>query len=216
MNPLIILVAVAGMGIEAGWEPLPTGGHEYTVQIEPQLLDLLKRGNDEISSEVPPQINVRRYRITVGTGKLARVDGPPANVAAPSHVDQPPQTPSFPEPPETTPAAPPEAARPPFPSQGGPTPAAEPSTPAADPAANPFGTPPASGNSAAEPPGAAAQEPPETPHGVHRGGGHHPPADSSSATGPARPRPRPAPCRPELQPKHWAKTSASMNRRANP
>jgi hypothetical protein len=65
---------VAVLGIEAGWEPLPDGGHEYTIQIEPQLLDLL-RDHQELFSEVPPQIHVRRYRITVGTQKLARIDG---------------------------------------------------------------------------------------------------------------------------------------------
>jgi hypothetical protein len=74
MNPVFILSAVAALGIEAGWEPLPDGGHEYTIQIEPQLLDLL-RDHQELFSEVPPQVHVRRYRITVGTQKLAQIDG---------------------------------------------------------------------------------------------------------------------------------------------
>ena len=74
MNPVFILTAVAALGIEAGWEPLPEGGHEYTIQIEPQLLDLL-RDHQDLFSEVPPQVHVRRYRITVGTQKLAQIDG---------------------------------------------------------------------------------------------------------------------------------------------
>ena len=77
MSSLLILVAAATLGIEVGWEPLPEGGHEYTIQIEPQLLDVLKEGKDEIFSEVPPELDVRRYRLLVGTGKLARVSGRP-------------------------------------------------------------------------------------------------------------------------------------------
>ncbi len=86
MSPLLVLIATAALGIEVGWEPLADGGHEYMIQLEPELVDLLKRGTDEITSEVPPQINVRRYRIFVGSGKLARIDGqrqPAAEPAAP-------------------------------------------------------------------------------------------------------------------------------------
>lgn len=78
MSPLLILVTTAALGVEVGWEPLAGGGHEYTIQIEPQLLGLLERGTEEILSEVPPELNVRRYRIKVGTGPL------PRNVAAPA------------------------------------------------------------------------------------------------------------------------------------
>lgn len=74
MNPIFILSAVAVLGIEVGWEPLPEGGHEYTIQIEPQLLEVLRQGK-EIISEVPPQLNVRRYRVTLGTQRLAQIDG---------------------------------------------------------------------------------------------------------------------------------------------
>lgn len=74
MSPLLLLVAAATLGVEVGWEPLPDGGHEYTIGIEPQLLDMLRDGTD-IISEVPPHIHVRRYRITVGSGKLNRIDG---------------------------------------------------------------------------------------------------------------------------------------------
>ncbi len=76
MNSLLILVTTAALGIEVGWEPLPGGGHEYTIQLEPQLLGILEQGNEEIFSEVPPNIDVRRYRIVVGTGKLPRDAGP--------------------------------------------------------------------------------------------------------------------------------------------
>jgi hypothetical protein len=98
MSPLLVLIATAtaAVGIEVGWEPLPDGGHEYSIQLEPDLCDLLRRGTDEITSEVPPNINVRRYRMFVGTGKLPKIDGPA----------QPPGAPEFPpEPPAHKPAA---------------------------------------------------------------------------------------------------------------
>jgi len=77
MSPIFVLIATAALGIEVGWEPLADGGHEYTIQIEPQLIDLLKEGNDEIAGAVPADIEVRRYRIWVGTDTLPRVAGPP-------------------------------------------------------------------------------------------------------------------------------------------
>jgi len=82
MNSLSVLVLAAALGVEAGWQPLPEGGHEYTIQLEPQLLGLLAKGGEEIVSEVPPGLDVRRYRITVGTGKLARDNGPQADPLA--------------------------------------------------------------------------------------------------------------------------------------
>ena len=78
MSPLCMLVAVAALGIEVGWKPLAEGGHEYTIEIEPGLLDVLKQGTHEITSEVPPGLDVRSYRIMCGTGKVPRIDGPPA------------------------------------------------------------------------------------------------------------------------------------------
>jgi hypothetical protein len=69
-----LIIAAAALGVEAGWQPLPEGGHEYTLQLEPRLLEVLK--SQDIISEVPPNVEIRRYRITIGTGKLARVDGP--------------------------------------------------------------------------------------------------------------------------------------------
>jgi hypothetical protein len=76
MTSLWVMVAASALGIEVGWQPLDEGGHEYTIQIEPQLIDRLRQGEGDIVSDVPSQLDVRRYRITVGTGKLSRVDGP--------------------------------------------------------------------------------------------------------------------------------------------
>lgn len=84
MNSLMIFLAAAALGIEVGWEPLDGGGHEYTIQFEPQMIEILKRGNDEIFSEVPPEVNVRRFRFLIGEGKLARVTDRPGKTQPPA------------------------------------------------------------------------------------------------------------------------------------
>jgi hypothetical protein len=91
MNSLFILITSAALGIEVGWVPLDDGGHEYTIQIEPQLLEVLQRGEDEIFSDVPPELNVRRYRLMVGTGKLARVFARPGQTNQPAVATRPPR-----------------------------------------------------------------------------------------------------------------------------
>lgn len=122
MNPLLILVATAALGVEVGWEPLPGGGYEYTIQIEPELLKVLEQGHDEIFSEVPAGIDVRRYRVMVGVGKLRRENGPLATAGSvPADV-----------PPAAAPAAR-QAAPPSEPFSAAPLAAA---------ASDPFGTPP--------------------------------------------------------------------------
>jgi hypothetical protein len=69
----MVFIAVSALGVEAGWQPLPGGGHAYTIQIEPSLLGQLQQGNDLVS-EVPAHIHVRQLRVTLGTGALARID----------------------------------------------------------------------------------------------------------------------------------------------
>ena len=66
-----ICAAVLVLGIDVGWQPLPDGGVEYIIQIEPEMLDTLRRGED-LGSDIPSNLDVRSYRITVGTGKLPR------------------------------------------------------------------------------------------------------------------------------------------------
>ncbi|MEX0977814.1 MAG: hypothetical protein WDZ48_03125 [Pirellulales bacterium] len=140
MCPLVVLVTSAALGIEVGWEPLAGGGHQYTIQIEPQLLDVLKRGKEEIFSEVPPEIDVRRYRITVGTGTLARDAGDP-----PAKPDRDPQPP--PEKADPFDVAPVESAPPPVESASPPPQSAEPGpTPAETPPSFPTGRDPSDDN----------------------------------------------------------------------
>ena len=72
MSGNIACIAAVLLGIDAGWQPLPEGGMEYIIQIEPQLLDTLRSG-EPIQSDVPSYVkDVRAYRIVVGTGKLPR------------------------------------------------------------------------------------------------------------------------------------------------
>ncbi len=124
MNALIVLVATAALGIEVGWEPLPGGGHEYTLQLEPQLLKVLEAGQEEIFSEVPAGVDVRRYRIVVGVGKLRRDYGPLA-----AEIEQPLASARVTAPPQAVNSAPPAS---PFNQPIGESPDRE-TVPAADP-----------------------------------------------------------------------------------
>ena len=75
MNALILMIATTAVSVEAGWLPLSDGGVEYIIQIEPNALDTLLRQSD-VESEIPPNLDVRRVRITVGTSKLPRQSAP--------------------------------------------------------------------------------------------------------------------------------------------
>lgn len=140
MSPILMLAATAALGIEVGWEPMAGGGHEYTLQIEPQLLRVLEAGGEEIVSEVPPEIDIRRYRVTVGTGRLPRNAGAPAPMEQPPGQPQAgvadPYGPSDEEPadPYGPPVEPDPAAggAPSFPDHGGPAEAEQPEEPPED------------------------------------------------------------------------------------
>src|SRR4051812_17605743 len=74
MSPLPLVILLSTVGVDAGWQPLKDGGYEYTVQIEPQQLRMLKPG-EYLASEIPPKYrDVRRILVTVGTEKLARTE----------------------------------------------------------------------------------------------------------------------------------------------
>lgn len=82
MNAIALLLATSAVGVDVGWQPAEGGGLEYIIQIEPQLLEVLKNGKD-LTSEVPPGLNVRRYRITVGSAALPQQgERPPAAAIA--------------------------------------------------------------------------------------------------------------------------------------
>lgn len=97
----IACIAAVLLGVDAGWQPLPEGGVEYIIQIEPELLETLKSG-EPIQSDVPSYVkDVRAYRITVGTGKVPR-ELPPKEAPSPdqaaARADRPPSDPFLPPP----------------------------------------------------------------------------------------------------------------------
>ena len=72
----VLLVAAVAVGIDVGWQPLPGGGVEYIIQIEPQMLESFEPGL-LAASDVPPHLGqIRSYRIIVGTDDLPREDPP--------------------------------------------------------------------------------------------------------------------------------------------
>jgi len=76
MCKAVLVAAAVALGIDAGWQPLPEGGLEYIIQIEPPMLESLKAG-EVIGSDIPPMLkDIRSYRIIVGTGDLPRELGP--------------------------------------------------------------------------------------------------------------------------------------------
>ena len=76
MDAASILLALAAAGVNFGLQPAeePTDGYEYVVQIEPELLDVLQRGESvPIESNVPPEIApIRKVSIVVGRADLPR------------------------------------------------------------------------------------------------------------------------------------------------
>ena len=84
MGGTVLCLAAIAFGVDVGWRALPEGGTEYIIQIEPQLLEMLRTGEDLVS-DIPPNLRgVRSYRITVGTEELPREEGVVVHEADPS------------------------------------------------------------------------------------------------------------------------------------
>jgi len=65
MNPLIATLPLL-LGVDAGWQPLPEGGMEYIIQIDPASMQVLREG-EALRSDVPPAIGtVRSWRVIFG------------------------------------------------------------------------------------------------------------------------------------------------------
>lgn len=74
MNGIALLLSLAAVGVDYGWQPGPDGQLEYIVQIEPSLFDDMRSGQREVASEIHPDARgVRRFRIRVGNDPLPRV-----------------------------------------------------------------------------------------------------------------------------------------------
>ncbi len=77
MDSALVCLVLLTSGMNFGWQPV-TGdpaGYEYVVQVEPELLDKLNRGESvPIESNVPSEVTpIRKVRIVVGSGELPRV-----------------------------------------------------------------------------------------------------------------------------------------------
>jgi hypothetical protein len=165
MNGILALVAASVVAIDVGWQPLPDGGFEYIIQLEPQTLESLKDGQD-LSSQLPPALQgIRTYRITVGNGPLPHEGEPPPVTASPSAVAKvpangspPPSTFQIPIPPGETPVGPPPSYNPPsYPPPAYNSPAGSSPPNAAPPNNPPPYTPP--GNFATGPASSGASQP---------------------------------------------------------
>jgi hypothetical protein len=100
MTGILTCVATVLLGVEAGWKPLDGGGMEYTLQIEPGMLEALNRGESWDSYVKPEVRDIRVFRVVVGQGKLPQVSTAPA-APAPTLSGPalgPPETPASPNP----------------------------------------------------------------------------------------------------------------------
>ncbi|HYW80007.1 MAG TPA: hypothetical protein VE890_10550 [Thermoguttaceae bacterium] len=73
MGSALVCIAAALLGVDARWPPLPDGGLQYVIQIEPQVLKRLESGAIEaVGSEVPPTLDdIRAFQIVIGTQRSA-------------------------------------------------------------------------------------------------------------------------------------------------
>jgi hypothetical protein len=113
MHGEFVMAATVLLGIQFGYRPLPEGGMQYLIQIEPQTLESLRTGAVAAESDIPPGVDdIRSYKITVGTGELPKVLPPPTaeKVRAPAKgqprkAELPAAEPGKPSPPRTEPPA---------------------------------------------------------------------------------------------------------------
>jgi hypothetical protein len=71
MHQVALLLTVAVLGVDYGWQPGEDGQLEYIIQIEPELLDTLREGKVDLLSEIPEELHgVKRFRIRVGKGPV--------------------------------------------------------------------------------------------------------------------------------------------------
>lgn len=76
MNSAALLLLVPMLGVSFGYEPSSDVevGYDYTVQVEPELLEQMKAGQAAaIETNIPPEVSpIRRIRVVVGTEPLAK------------------------------------------------------------------------------------------------------------------------------------------------
>ncbi len=91
MYGMAVLLSLATLGVDYGWQPTESGELEYIIQIEPELLDAMRNGSEIVSVIHPDVQGIRQFRIRVGDGELPRV-GKTAEAAAADHAAVQPDT----------------------------------------------------------------------------------------------------------------------------
>lgn len=99
MYGVALMLTMATLGVDYGWQPGEDGQMEYIIQIEPELVDTLREGKVDLLSEIPPELQgVKRFRIRVGKGPVPRkgLDEARANGLLPSQETAANQQPKLP------------------------------------------------------------------------------------------------------------------------
>ena len=90
MGGAIVCIAAVLLGVDASWPPLPDGGLQYVIRIEPQVFARLESGAIEaVGSHVPRDLDdIRAFQIVIGTQQSAG-DAPTPGAQSPilSNVD---------------------------------------------------------------------------------------------------------------------------------
>lgn len=78
MGGVPVLLAVAALGVDYGYQPDGNGGVEYIIQVTPEELEHARKAG-QISSVVDPEVRgrVSRFVLRVGNDQLPRDPGPP-------------------------------------------------------------------------------------------------------------------------------------------
>lgn len=92
MQTILLCLAAAAVGVDVGWERMPSGEMEYIIQFDPQELESLRDGQPIQSDVHPGAGQVRSYRIVVGKKSLPR-ETPPAAAPSPGATGPEPSTP---------------------------------------------------------------------------------------------------------------------------
>jgi hypothetical protein len=76
MDAAALVLLVAGIGVDFGWQPMPDGTprYEYVVQVEPEMVTALASGQSiPLVSDVPDDVRpIGRIRVVVGHGAPPR------------------------------------------------------------------------------------------------------------------------------------------------
>ena len=76
MDTAALLMAMALASVNFGWQPSDddASAYDYIVQVEPELIDALQRGETiPLESNVPPEVApIRRVRVEIGRGDVSR------------------------------------------------------------------------------------------------------------------------------------------------